>query len=193
MRSVLDHPPLCDVGMVLIKLDIFKVFCSVCQDHILEVCAKRAPSLLRMAVLADAKPSEFVFGNVVIMSETGVHQGDPVNPVWFAFSIDDIARSVTSPINVWHLDDVTFGGSPLSAKYYCVHIIPALSGIGFGINLSKFEVINISCNSFIDVVLDPGARAFRGQGHSNRRSGSAWCPFMRRQQLQGNLKHRKTT
>ena len=111
IRSVLDHPPLCEQVMVL-KLDIRNLFKSVRRDHILYVCDREAPSLLRLAVLTYAKPSELIHGNDVIRSETVIQEGDPIIPVLFAISIDDIAISVNTLINVCCLDDSIIVDSP---------------------------------------------------------------------------------
>ena len=113
---------------------------SVSQDHSIEVCTRRAPSLLHLAVLAYTKPCKLFFGNDVIMSETGIQQGDPLRPVLFALFIDGVARSVTSPINAWYLDDATIGGSILSAKHDDGHIMAALSRIGFDVNSQNVKL-----------------------------------------------------
>ena len=110
--SVLDHPTLCEEWMVLKKMDIHNAFNSVCQDHILQVCAGRAVPLLHLANATYAKPSELILGNDVIMSKTGTQQSDPLGHYLFALSINDIAWSITSPINLWYLDDATIDGSP---------------------------------------------------------------------------------
>ena len=93
------------------------------------------------------------FGNDVIMSENGIQQGDTLGSVIFALSIDDIAWSVTSTFNAWNIDNSINDSSSYCVKYDVVHIIPALPIIGHDIDLSTFEVVNISCDSFDDVVL----------------------------------------
>ena len=84
---------------VLIKLDMQNAFNTVKRDHFLEVCSSRAPSILHLALTAYATSSHLVIGNETILSETGVQQGDPLGPVLFALAVDEIARSVRSPIN----------------------------------------------------------------------------------------------
>ena len=141
IRSVLDHPYISVYGMVLIELDIRNASNSVRRDHIHEVCARRDPSLALLYVSAYAKPSKWCYH----VRDRHTARRSP-GPVFLALSIDDIARSVTSPINVWCPEDATIGGSPSSVKYDLAHIISALSRIGLDIDLSKYEVINISCN-----------------------------------------------
>ena len=93
------------------------------------------------------------FDNDVTMSETGIQQGDSLGSVLFALSIDDIVWSVTSPIDVWYIDNSIIDSSTYCVKHDVVHIIPALARIGHDIDLWKFEVVNISCFSIDDVVL----------------------------------------
>ena len=135
--------------MVLIKLGICNAFNSVHQDDTIEVCTRRAPSLLWLAMANYTKPNELIVGDDVFMSETSTQQGNNFGPVLHALSIDDITRSVTSPINVWYLDDATIGGTPSSVKYDLVHVIAAFSRTCPDINLFKSEVINTSCD-FLD-------------------------------------------
>ena len=48
------------------------------------------PSLLRLASTAYATSSHLVSGNETILSETGVQQGYPLEPVLFALAVDEI-------------------------------------------------------------------------------------------------------
>ena len=63
--------------------------------------------MLRLASTAYATSSHLVIGNETILSEIGIQQGDPLGPVLFALAIDEIARSIRSPINIWYSDDAT--------------------------------------------------------------------------------------
>ena len=94
-----------------------------------------------------------MIGNETILSETGVQQGDPPGPVLFALAVDEIARSVRSPINIWYLDDATIGGPAESVCEDLRRIIPMLSDIGLEVNPTKSEVSNVSCDNFQSVLL----------------------------------------
>ena len=95
---------------VLVKLDMKNAFNTERLDNFLEVCSSRGPSILRLAPTAYATSRNLVIGNETILSKTGVQQGDQIGPVLFAIAVDEIARSVRSPINIWYLADATIGG-----------------------------------------------------------------------------------
>ena len=82
---------------VLVKLDMKNAFNTVRRDHFLEVCSSRAPSILRLASTAYATSSNLVIGNDTILSETGVQQGDPLGPVLFALTVDEIPEASDHP------------------------------------------------------------------------------------------------
>ena len=95
---------------VMVKLDLKNAFNSVRRDHLLEVCRRRAPSIFPLARLAYGSPSSLLVTEKIIPSSTGVQQGDPLGPLLFALAVDDIARSLSSPVNLWYLDDATLAG-----------------------------------------------------------------------------------
>ncbi|XP_029657503.1 uncharacterized protein LOC115231671 [Octopus sinensis] len=129
---------------ILVKLDISNAFNSVRRDFLLESCYALAPSAYRLVHLSYSQPSLLLFGNSVIVSSTGVQQGDPLGPLLFAICVNSIAHSVLSPINIWYLDDATICGPPCSVLEDLRVIIPALSSIGLEINFAKSEVINLN-------------------------------------------------
>ena len=90
---------------ILIKLDIENAFNAVCHDHLLEVCHQRAPSVYNLTRLAYQHQSELFCGDQIISSASGVQQGDRIGPLLFALAVDDMARSVSAPLNIWYLDD----------------------------------------------------------------------------------------
>ena len=129
---------------ILIKLDMKN---AVRRDHLLEVCHHRAPSVYNLARLAYQQQSELFCKDQIISSAYGVQQGDPIGPTLFALADDDIARSVSTPLIIWHLDDATLERPVDKIIHDLVSIIPALSTIGLEINASKSEVVNLNLDA----------------------------------------------
>ena len=71
----------------------------------------------------------------------------------FALVVDEITRSVRSPINIWYLDDATIGGPVEIVCEDLRRIIPMLSDIGLKVNPTKSEVSNVFCENFQSVLL----------------------------------------
>ena len=145
--------PVVPENNVLVKLDMKNAFNTVRRDYFLEVCSSRAQSILHIASTAYTTSSHLVIGNEIILFETGVQQGDPLGPVQFALAVDEIARSVRSPIKIWYLDDATIGGQVESVCEDLRRINPMLSDIGHEVNPSMSEVSNVSFDNSQSVLL----------------------------------------
>ena len=87
-------------GMILVKLDMKNAFNTIRRDHFLKVCFLRAPTLYQLAHHAYAAPRDLLFGSDIIQSQTGIQQGDPLRPLLFALGIDEVARNVSTPLNI---------------------------------------------------------------------------------------------
>ena len=133
--------------MILVKLDRKNAFNTIRRDHFLKACFLRAPTLYQLAQHAYAAPSDLLFGSDIIQSQTGIQQGDPLGPLLFAFGVDEVASNVSTPLNIWYLDDAKLGGFFDCVRKILDFIIPALSRIGLYINPDKSEIINIGCTS----------------------------------------------
>ena len=134
-------------GRILVKLDMQNAFNSIRRDHLLEVCHRRAPSIYPLVHSAYADHSLLFASGEFINSEAGVQQGDPLGPLLFSLGVDDIARSVSAPVNIWYLDDATIGGTPEIVLNALKRIIPSLAAVGLIVNPAKSELLNIDCNT----------------------------------------------
>ena len=80
----------------------------------------------------------------MIWSATGLQQGDPSGPAVFSLAGQPAISTVTSPLNVWFLDDGTLGGGIDGICADLRQLIPAMARIGLEVNPTKCEVINSS-------------------------------------------------
>ena len=86
-------------------------------------------------------------GNV-IWSDSGVQQGDPLDPLLFSIAIHDIASSMKSNINVWYLDDATIAGDPRSVCDDIKRCSCMLTSVFF-LNPSKSELVNLGLDETV--------------------------------------------
>ena len=83
---------------IVLKLDVKNVFNSVSRDQIMEQVYLTFPDLYNHVIRIYGKPSSLVFmqcsSTVIIPSEEGVHQGDPLVPVLFATAIHPVLTKI---------------------------------------------------------------------------------------------------
>ena len=80
-------------GHVLGKVDMKKALNSISHDQVLNQLRIRYPVLHSMDWQAYGKPSPLYIGDDVILSSTGVQQGDPIGQTLFALEIDSMAHT----------------------------------------------------------------------------------------------------
>ncbi len=81
-----------------LKSDVKNAFNSVGKDQIMEHVSLAFPDLYNHVIQMYGKPSSFVFmqgsSTLIIPSEKGVHQGDPLGPVPFATAIHPVLTKI---------------------------------------------------------------------------------------------------
>ena len=73
-------------------------------------CLINFPEIFRLASLAHSLPTPLMAIGSLIWSNSGVQQGNPLDPLLFSLAIHDIASSMKSDFNVWYLEDATIAG-----------------------------------------------------------------------------------
>ncbi|GAV09476.1 hypothetical protein RvY_19015 [Ramazzottius varieornatus] len=99
-----------DKSQVLLKLDFKNAFNTIHRDVLLRVVRDSLPKYFPFAQQFYRYPSKLLFGQQSLESARGVQQGDPLGPLLFCVLIQKLTKSLTSPLNVWYLDDGTIGG-----------------------------------------------------------------------------------
>ena len=93
------------------KLDFRNTFNSLGRDKMVMPVEELVPELLLLVLSAYGSPSSLFFGEVVIKSSEGVHQGDPFGPLVFCLTTHNILQQLRSELNLFYLHDGTLGGS----------------------------------------------------------------------------------
>ena len=118
-------------------------FNTVRRDHLQRVCSELANPITRLAHLAYSSPSTVLASGRPICAATGNQQGDPLGPVLFAMTIDEVASSLSSEINIWYLDVATIGCPAESSFSDLRKCITELKKIDLLVNPSKCGIINM--------------------------------------------------
>ena len=85
---------------ILIKLDMKNTFNLVHHDHLLKVCHHHTPAVYNLARLAYQHQSKLFCRDQIILSASGVQQGDLIDSLLFALAVDDITSSVSALLNI---------------------------------------------------------------------------------------------
>ena len=136
---------------VLVKIDMRNAFNCVRRDHFLREVRVHAPSLFPLLWQAYSEPTPLYHGTSVIWSATGLQQGDPSGPAVFSLAVQSVISAVTSPLNVWYLDDGTLGGGIDGVCADLRQLIPAMARVGLEVNPTKCEIINSSAEAVQDI------------------------------------------
>lgn len=139
-----EHPS------VLVKVDVRNAFNTLRRDILLKTVKDRCPEVYPLMFQAYGTPSPLYFGEHPILSARGVQQGDPLGPVAFALSVDACARSMTSPLNIWYLDDATLAGPAEVVAADLQRLDSLLPKLGLSLNTKKCEFTTLggtaTCN-----------------------------------------------
>ena len=112
------------------------------RHSVLEEARSRVPSIAAWMESCYKVEAPLFFGEHIIPSRCGVHQGDPLGPLGFALAlhplIELISREVPNLlINSWYLDDGTICGSPSDLLKALSIIETEGPSIGLVLNRSK--------------------------------------------------------
>lgn len=132
---------------VIIKLDIKNAFNSVERDVLLNEVKEKIPNLFPFLFQVYSSPSNLFYNDTAILSQVGAQQGDPLGPLVFCLAIQKAISEMSSPLNIWYLDDGTVGGKPEEVEKDLVALLPRLGALGLEINTSKCEFYPCSAAS----------------------------------------------
>ena len=100
-----------------------------------------APRLFRFVHSAYSSPSTLFWEDKTIQSAEGVQQGDPLEPLLFFLTIQQLKPQLTSEFQMFYLDDGTLGRSIEDLRHDLLVVEKVGQEIGLQLNEEKTEVI----------------------------------------------------
>ena len=134
-----DHADVEEVT-ILVKIDIKNAFNTVERPKIFSKLLSKCPQVYSFMHQAYHSPTPLYFGRDKIESQTGLQQGDPMAPISFCLAIHDVISGLSSPFNVWFIDDGTVGGNLDRVLGDLSAISQGFAELGLQLNQAKCEV-----------------------------------------------------
>src|SRR6218665_1676060 len=87
------------------------IACTMYRDRMLAAQDKMFPEQTPYCRLAYAEASDLRLGRYIISSQVGPQQGDPLGLLLFCLPLQPILLSLSSPLVLEYLDDISLGGN----------------------------------------------------------------------------------
>ena len=94
------------------KIDFLSAFNLIRRDKLLRLVEDIAPKLYPFLHQCYSESSNLIYGELIILSQRGIQQGDPLGPALFCLMVNALVKSLESEFNVWYLDDASIGDIP---------------------------------------------------------------------------------
>lgn len=125
---------------ILLKIDFRNAFNVIERDSMLDIAQNKVPLLYAFLWQAYSQPTNLYHNSELILSQSGVQQGDPLGPLLFSLVLQPIISKLTSPLNLFYLDDGTLGGDPEIVLSDFIKLVDACKSVGLIINPDKCEL-----------------------------------------------------
>src|SRR6218665_3289897 len=125
---------------VLVKLDFTNAFNSLRQNLMLKAVHETIPEIYPFALQVYSAPSILRFGHLLLQSETGPQQGDPLGPLLFSLPLQPMLQALESELKIGFLDDITLGGEAGRVAHDIEVVAELDTTMGLVLNQSKCEI-----------------------------------------------------
>ena len=101
--------------LMILQLDFINAFNCCDRDYAFKLVEEVFPDCLSWILTCYGVEAELLFGNTIIYSINGFHQGDPLASLLFALTLQPIVEMIQQAVptlkaNEWYLDDGTVAG-----------------------------------------------------------------------------------
>ena len=126
--------------IAFLKVDFENAFNTIRRDKLLEALKTNFKSVFPFLYQCYSKSSMLIFNGTRIESAEGIQQGDPLGPLCFSLCLQGLISRLSSPLNVWYLDDGTLAGDPGIVESDFRKIIAEQDSLGLRVNIKKCEL-----------------------------------------------------
>ena len=128
-------------GKLIFIADFANAFNTVDRGRFLREVRHHMPGLARWAEWCYGRPSKLFFDGVVISSEVGVQQGDPLGPLLFALALHPVLLQLGSipglDLSFSYLDDLVLAGEQSAVATGITHLKNSAASLGLKLNMFK--------------------------------------------------------
>ena len=128
----------------VLKIDISNAFNTANRHLMGQVVAELCPEMAPWFNTCYGQHSPVIVDGHVILSQTGVQQGDPLGPAFFAMAIHPVIHQLLQKENllwhIWYLDDGVLVGRLPNLSQALTTLRVNLAARGLHINLAKCEI-----------------------------------------------------
>ena len=148
-RVYLTHLP---NEKAMLKVDFKNAFNSIRRDKMLKAVKLYVPNLLPFVSSAYSSPSILLWHGAQILSGEGIQQGDPISPMLFCLTIQELVSSLSSEFIVFYLDNGTIGGNLADLQADFQRIEDRGQALGLHLNVNKSELVSYDESAVRDVL-----------------------------------------
>ena len=132
-------------GKIIFVADFANAFNTVDRGQFLREVRHHIPGLAKWAEWCYGRPSKLFFNGVVISSEVGVQQGDPLGPLLFSLALQPVLLQLGNipglDLSFSFLDDLALAGEQSAVAAGIAQLSDSVSSLGLRLNMSKCELV----------------------------------------------------